>query len=73
MKLSKDTKETLQIIGMAAFGTFVVLYQQGYILSDKDKDQVKTEQVIQHTDSTTVAQRDTATMHVLRNVKQLKR
>ena len=73
MKISKDTKEWLQIIGMTVFGSTVILYQQGYIFSNKDDKKVKTENVVQVPDSTNVAQRDTVTMQVLRDAKQLKR
>lgn len=73
MKLSKDTKDTIQIIAMSVIGTFVVLYQQGYILSDKDNNKEKIEKVVQAPDSTNIAQRDTVAMHVFRDAKQLKR
>lgn len=75
-KLKKDIKEWAQLIGMALFGSFVLLYQQGYIFSDKEDDKTspaKTEKVVQNPDSATVAQRDTVAMQVLRDAKQLKR
>lgn len=73
--LKKDIKEWAEIIGMTLFGSFVIMYQQGYILSDKnkDKDNEKTENVVPVPDSTNVAQRDTVAIKVLRDAKQLKR
>lgn len=73
MKISKDTKEWLQIIGITVFGTTAILYQQGYIFSNKDDNKVKTEKIVSVPDSTNVAPRDTVAMQTLRDAKQLKR